>query len=191
MERFDQPGFKVYQNIQALFLNAVRRCPYEYELSAVCEIYDDINKEDLGNEIPLFARLVADDERENFGIGDLIGMIQKLTKGQKALLKETTTLAKTMLVMPATNAESEQTFSAMKRIKTYMRATTSDNRLNHLMVMHVHREELDRMDHVRMASEFVLMNSEIKVVFGTFSKMDLPKRKQFISKATQWELQQG
>ena len=33
----------------------------------------------------------------------------------------------------------------MKRVKTYSRSTTTDNRLNHLMVLHVHREIVDNL----------------------------------------------
>ena len=64
------------------------------------------------------------------------------------MLHSMVTLAKLLLVMPATNAESEQIFSAMTKVKTYMRSTTSDNRLNHLMTLHVHKEELDNVDKV-------------------------------------------
>ena len=41
-------------------------------------------------------------------------------KIQKLLLPEVTKLAKLLLVLPATDATSERSFSAMKRIKTLM-----------------------------------------------------------------------
>ena len=44
-----------------------------------------------------------------------------------------------MLVMPATNAVSERSFSALKRVKTYLRSNTGEVRLNHLMLLHVHK----------------------------------------------------
>ena len=45
-----------------------------------------------------------------------------------------------MFVMPATSAVSERSFSALKRVKTYLRSTVGEGRLNHLMVLHVHKE---------------------------------------------------
>ena len=45
-----------------------------------------------------------------------------------------------MLVMPATNAVSERSFSALKRVKAYQRSITGEGRLNHLMLLHVHME---------------------------------------------------
>ena len=48
-------------------------------------------------------------------------------KSQKMLLPEVTKLAKLLLVLPATNATSEQSFSAMKRIKTYLSGKRLDD----------------------------------------------------------------
>ena len=50
---------------------------------------------------------------------------------------------KLLLVMPATNAASERSFSALKRVKAYLRATTGDARLNYLTMLHVHRGRTD------------------------------------------------
>ena len=70
------------------------------------------------------------------------------------LLSEICTLGKLMLVMPATNAVSERSFSALKRVKTYLRSTTGESRLNHLMLLHVHKELADGMDMVEVANLF-------------------------------------
>jgi len=49
--------------------------------------------------------------------------------------------------MPSTNAASGRSFSAMKRIKTYLRSTMGQARLNlQLMVLNVYKEELDNLD---------------------------------------------
>ena len=60
-----------------------------------------------------------------------------------------------MVVMPATNAVSERSFSALKRVKTYLRSTTEEGRLNHLMLLHVHKELADDIDMVEVANFFV------------------------------------
>ena len=66
-----------------------------------------------------------------------------------------TMLATLLLLMPATNAVSERSFSALKRVKTYPCATTSHNRLNHLMTLHVHKERTDAINMVVIANDFV------------------------------------
>lgn len=40
---------------------------------------------------------------------------------------------KLLLVMPATNVTSERSFSTLRRIKTYLQTTMSQERLNYLM----------------------------------------------------------
>ena len=48
--------------------------------------------------------------------------------------------------MPASNATSERSFSALRRIKTYLRTTMSQERLNNLMILYVHRDSLEQVD---------------------------------------------
>ena len=72
-------------------------------------------------------------------------------KSQKMLLPDVVKLARLFLVMPATNASSERAFSG---IKTYLRNSTINNRLNHCMVVHVHPEDVDKMNTIEIAREF-------------------------------------
>ena len=52
-------------------------------------------------------------------------------------------LAKTLLVMPATNAAIEILFSALKRTKAYLRSASNDKRINHLMLLHIGQQCYD------------------------------------------------
>lgn len=79
-----------------------------------------------------------------------------------------------ILVLPATNATSERSFSAMRRVKYYLRSTMGQERLNHLMVLHVHKSETDSLDLIQIANTFVSRNDHREQVFGTFSGQDLP-----------------
>ena len=88
-------------------------------------------------------------------------------KSQKTLLPEVTKLAKLLLVLPATNATSKRSFSAMKRIKTYLRSTTSGNRLNHCMLLHVHCKKTDQLNMIEIAKELV---GDIQVRLQTFGR---------------------
>ena len=75
---------------------------------------------------------------------------------------------------PATNAVSERSFSALKRVKGYLRATMGQNRLKHLMFLHVHSELTDKIDLVEVANRFVGNIDARKKLFGTFSDTDRP-----------------
>ena len=87
--------------------------------------------------------------------------------------------------MAATSAVSERSFSALKRVKTYLRSTTGEGRLNHLMLRHVHKELADGIDMAEVANFFVGDNQRRKPLLGKFSKNELPMNSTFASKATQ------
>lgn len=56
----------------------------------------------------------------------------------------------------------------MRRIKTYLRSTMSQQRLNNLMVLHVHREHTDNLNMTNVANEFVKTSERRVHIFGTF-----------------------
>ena len=72
-------------------------------------------------------------------------------QSQKLSLPEVTKIKKLLLVLTATNAASERSFSAMKRIKMYLRNTTSGNQLNHPMLLHVHCKKTDQLNMIEIA----------------------------------------
>lgn len=103
--------------------------------------------------------------------------ISKLTSKVSLFLlvhsSEIITLMQLILVLPATNATSERSFSAMRRVKNYLRSTMGQERLNHLMVLHVHKSETDSLDIIQIANDFISRNDHREQVFGTFSGQDL------------------
>ena len=72
-------------------------------------------------------------------------------------------LAKLLLAAPAT---SERTFSTLRHIKTYLRSTMSNNRLNHNMVIHIHGQDDKEIDINAGMKEFIQKNDRRKYIFG-------------------------
>lgn len=62
------------------------------------------------------------------------------------LYPELMKLLRIMLILPATNAVSERSFSSLRRVKTYMRASMSQQRLNHLVLLHVYPQLTEDID---------------------------------------------
>ena len=89
--------------------------------------------------------------------------------------------------MPATNAVSERSFSALKRVKTYLRSTTGDSRLNHLMMLHVHKDRTDAIALVDVANDFVGEKENRRQLFGKCSANDIPNNFSISSKSTKTE----
>lgn len=84
------------------------------------------------------------------------------------MYSEIAVLIELFLVMPATNATSERMFSTLRRIKSYLRSTMSQVRLNNLMILHVYEEETEKLDLQDVANEFVGKNEHRLSVFGRF-----------------------
>ena len=61
-----------------------------------------------------------------------------------------------ILVMPATNAVSERSASSLRRIKTYLRSTMSQQRLNSLMILHTHKQRTDTLDLTKISPWVVI-----------------------------------
>ena len=103
--------------------------------------------------------------------------MQSLSATTKTFVPQVIMQAKILLVMPATNAVIGRSFSAMKRVKTYFHSTTSDCRLNHLMVLHVHKDRTDSLNMVEVANAFVERNDSRHPIFGVFGEKDgVPKQ---------------
>jgi len=58
------------------------------------------------------------------------------------LLTEVVRLVKLSLVIPETSASAERSFSALCRLKTHIRSTVGQSRLNHLLFLHCHKDRV-------------------------------------------------
>ena len=96
-------------------------------------------------------------DTSEFDVNDLVTFLKSLDSSRRKQLSEISTLGKLLLITPATNAVGERAFSALKRVKTYLRSTTGGSRLNHLimMMLHVHKERTDALTLVDAAYDFV------------------------------------
>ena len=77
-----------------------------------------------------------------------------------------------ILVMPAMNATSERSFSVMRRTKTYLNSTMSQERLNHVVLLHYHKDITDSLDLVAVTNKFVKLSSQRLSIFGKFTNED-------------------
>ena len=59
------------------------------------------------------------------------------------------------LSLLVTNCSGERSFSALKRIKNYLRSTLKDEKLNHLALMHVESSVLRELDLNNVLDQFV------------------------------------
>ncbi len=149
IHRFDQPGYKTYSNLEQLLIKASKQEEFEDEFQVVTDFYkNDFNKDVLRAQFITFGvdfnpKLQADQEVTIFDIKD---HFTTLSSSHRNLLNEVMKLLQLILIMPATNSSSERSFSALRRVKTYLRGTMLQGRLNNLMVLHVHHHRTDLLN---------------------------------------------
>ena len=57
-DRFDQPGYRIYQNLEQLIVKASKGKPYNDELDEVCRFYgSDLSRDQLEVQLPLLQPL--------------------------------------------------------------------------------------------------------------------------------------
>ena len=77
-------------------------------------------------------------------------------------------LLRLFLTIPVTTASSVRTFSAMRRLKNYFRSSMTQERLNHILLLHCHKTRSDRIDIHHIASSFISVNERRQQFFGSY-----------------------
>ena len=112
----------MYRNLEELLVKSSTGCEYETKLDLVCEFYkDDVSKDQLQAQLPLLNAIMIEQHKNDvtkLTIKDIIASTQELSKVQQIALSSVWVLLKLLLVMPATDASLEHSFSALQRIKT-------------------------------------------------------------------------
>ena len=86
----------------------------------------------------------------------------------RSLFPQVLILLKLLLVCPVSSCECERSFSALRRLKTWLRTTMTQRRLNHISICHVHQEQLDNVNVHELAKLFVQKSEIRRGIFGTF-----------------------
>ena len=86
---------------------------------------------------------------------EIVRVLAELSTAEKVAFSSVLTAVKLLLVMTANNATSKHSFPALRRVKTYLRTTMTQNRLNNLMVLQIHKDSIDSLDLMNIAQEFV------------------------------------
>lgn len=165
-DRFDQEDFRTYVNLENLLIKAARGEELSQELGSVLKSYGkDFDENRLEVQLETLQEYCKD-INDTVCIRSIVSVLRHFEV--KYHLSEVVKLAKLILVMPATNATSERTFSLMKLIKTYLRSTMRQDRLNHLMILSAYKDRLDQLDLIKVASSFIDKNESRKYIFGYF-----------------------
>lgn len=60
----------------------------------------------------------------------------------------------------------KRSFSCLRRLKTYLRTTMAQPRLNHMALLNVHRERVDNLDTSAIQEAFIRKHDSRRKIFG-------------------------
>ena len=170
-ERFKQPGFEAYENIESLIVKTIASVDVSKETSYLEANYGtkiNINRFSTV-EADILRTIFRESKSDCFrDILDEVESLPTLPKGQLCLLPNAVKILELLLVNPATTATPERSFSLARRIKTWLRSTSTAARFNSLSILHVHKPVSDPTDLVGVANEFTSKCDSRKRIFGRF-----------------------
>ncbi|XP_065191909.1 zinc finger MYM-type protein 1-like [Sycon ciliatum] len=172
--RFNQKGFAIYTQMENLLLKSAKGVDATDEFKAVTELYgEDLDSNLLLTQFSLLQTQLTSDDDVTFK--SVLKFLRGYSTSQRQLLSEVVKLVRLILVSPATNAMSVRSFSAMRRIKTYLRSTMGQSRLNSVMLLHTHKDRTDALSVVELGNAFVDVtgSDHRRSIFGTFTDADL------------------
>jgi hypothetical protein len=85
------------------------------------------------------------------------------------MFSEVSKLMELFLLLPVTSATAERSFSGLRRLKTFMRTCMSQELLNSLAILHVHKRITCQLDVVNAAKEFIARSPHRLSSFGSFA----------------------
>ena len=158
--RFAQEGIRAHAQMEQLLLSA----PQENAARQLLEKSPWASDLDAANLVPQLQVLFR--EVRPRSLSDALKVVQVLEKPALLMVPDAVKLLKLLLTLPASSATAERSFSALRRLKTWLRSTMTQRRLNAAAICHVHRDRVAKVDPARIATAFVQLNPGRKRVFG-------------------------
>ena len=126
-ERFNQKDYTMYANCEQVLVKGALGKLVSYNVDQLCEFYTEFDPDNLRIQLSIMAECYKS-YTQGEGADTLPDVIDFLKKNNTiwSLIPEVMSLVKIVLVMPATNASSERAFSALRRVKSYLRTTMSN-----------------------------------------------------------------
>ena len=158
-QRFDAQtsALNTYLSMENMFLQGVIN-------PDVVKLYPELDAHSLSLQLPMFKSQFlysnVDEGRQRF---------QEFSPEVRCLFNQVEQLLRLLLIIPASSCSAERSFSALRRLKTWLRNTMSQQRLNSIAVCHVHQDLLDKLDLQKLATEFAGRSDIRRRIFGSFT----------------------
>ncbi|XP_068697297.1 zinc finger MYM-type protein 1-like [Montipora foliosa] len=170
--RFNQAELKPVSNLEKLLVGAANSDDFSEhleELQRSC-FGTDIDCGRLGHQLYFVHDAIKTTHPEVRQVTNIRTICEAFNKTPvtKTQLGEVHKLLRLYSTLPVASATSERTFSSLRRLKTYLRSTMNQNRLNNCLLLHCQKSITDTLDTVDIAKKFVRANEQRNRHFGKY-----------------------
>ncbi|XP_065665769.1 uncharacterized protein LOC136087214 [Hydra vulgaris] len=148
--RFEQQGYAMIQKVEPELINV------SSEGNSINNEVLDFYATDL-NASRLHAQLQVMHESTTQPLDTLqkvLIFVREANEVEKESLSEIKKLIKLNLLISATDATSKRAFNTLRRIKTWLRSTMNQARLNWCMLLNIHIKKTDELNIIDIANDF-------------------------------------
>ncbi|GJZ55028.1 zinc finger MYM-type protein 1 [Tanacetum coccineum] len=117
----------------------------------------DVDANDLYMELRLLSNYLPN---KNLGPVDILNFLKERDVFPNAMIAY-----RVLLTIPVTVASAERSFSKLKLLKSYLRSTMSQERLNGLALIAIENEQLDNIDYEDLMNSFASKNARRSTLF--------------------------
>ncbi|PWA78549.1 zinc finger MYM-type protein 1 [Artemisia annua] len=118
----------------------------------------DVDAKDLFVELRLLNKYLP---KENLGPSDILNFLKEQNDFPNAMIAY-----RVLLTIPVTVASAERSFSKLKLLKSYLRSTMSQERLNGLALIAIENGLLESVDYEALINNFASKNARRSAFFG-------------------------
>ena len=92
-ERFDQPGYGIYKNLQEIIIKSIKKENYDDSFNVVVSLYQsDINPDQLRVHLDTLSANFPPENRDSISIFDVKDYILSLSSNQRLIVSEVCSL---------------------------------------------------------------------------------------------------
>uniref|UniRef100_H3AEY2 HAT C-terminal dimerisation domain-containing protein n=1 Tax=Latimeria chalumnae TaxID=7897 RepID=H3AEY2_LATCH len=129
------------------------------KIDLICNFYGrNIDRDHLCHQLKSLEN-INDQNTMKRSISELVSILRDQLVLRK-MLPVVVNLICLYLISPATTTIAEHSFSTLQQIKTYLRSTMSQPRLNSLITLNVYQETLDKLDMTALVNKFIKNGDE-------------------------------
>ena len=162
-QRFKAESLKFLESFESVLLKTGSSC------AVLKDFYqDDFHDERLLLHIDMFHDIVKQQHENVTCLTDIVFQLQS-NKLRMEMLTELTKAVRLFLTVPVTTCTAERSFSGLRRLKTYLRATMAQSRLNNIAILNCHSDVVLQLDFDAIVNEFIERNSVRRNAFAVVS----------------------